>query len=507
MAEGRRKKRFGDFDAAIEMREVVAELVKTELQKQRPRYRYATVDSITPAAFKAYVTFNGEDVSVLVNTGAFNFVLPGDTVRIEGIGVDKYIAGVVDRGISATGEGVIELGITGGQAVGDIIYSAASSKGNALRANGSAVSRTTYAALFAVIGTTFGSGDGSTTFNLPDLEARVVIGQDSSDSSFNSLGETGGAKTHVHSLSDAWAEFRMASGQTKIAVIAKTISSRALNRSAQLVNSAFDESSTSNQAIALGGDTDSGSSLPPYITMYPYIIHTLAAVTVGNPQVPEPSLPNEIANKAYVDGIVRVETHTESDPPSAYSQGVTISDGGGTSLYFPTLQYSTVETVKVNDSRTVQRMTEKVGSSTGVPRIYTRTSVNSSTWGAWTLVSSSGGDWLTTGISYESGYTGTGVSTALVGYMREGHWVNLKGLVSKTGGWPTTTSELAMTLPSGIRPSGRTFLQAAHNEAGGAGSNGMWVIETDGRVYIRPHANALSNGYYSFDGLRYWSPA
>lgn len=44
--------------------------------------------------------------------------------------------------------------------------------------NGQAVSRTTYAALFAVIGTTFGAGDGSTTFNVPDDCGRVVAGQD-----------------------------------------------------------------------------------------------------------------------------------------------------------------------------------------------------------------------------------------------------------------------------------------------------------------------------------------
>lgn len=45
--------------------------------------------------------------------------------------------------------------------------------------DGSAVSRTTYADLFEVIGTTFGSGDGSTTFNLPDLRGRVAVGVDS----------------------------------------------------------------------------------------------------------------------------------------------------------------------------------------------------------------------------------------------------------------------------------------------------------------------------------------
>ena len=45
-----------------------------------------------------------------------------------------------------------------------------------LKANGAAVSRTTYAALFAEIGTTFGNGDGSTTFNVPDLRGEFVRG-------------------------------------------------------------------------------------------------------------------------------------------------------------------------------------------------------------------------------------------------------------------------------------------------------------------------------------------
>ena len=47
-----------------------------------------------------------------------------------------------------------------------------------LKANGAAVSRTTYAALFAAIGTTYGAGDGSTTFNLPDLRAEFIRGWD-----------------------------------------------------------------------------------------------------------------------------------------------------------------------------------------------------------------------------------------------------------------------------------------------------------------------------------------
>lgn len=66
-----------------------------------------------------------------------------------------------------------------------------------LMCNGSAVSRTTYANLFSVIGTTFGSGDGSSTFNLPNLNGKTPVGFDVSQSEFNSLGQIGGAKTHT----------------------------------------------------------------------------------------------------------------------------------------------------------------------------------------------------------------------------------------------------------------------------------------------------------------------
>lgn len=49
-----------------------------------------------------------------------------------------------------------------------------------LKCNGAAISRTTYANLFAVIGTTFGVGDGSTTFNIPDLRGEFIRGWDDS---------------------------------------------------------------------------------------------------------------------------------------------------------------------------------------------------------------------------------------------------------------------------------------------------------------------------------------
>lgn len=60
---------------------------------------------------------------------------------------------------------------------------------------GQAISRTAYADLFAVIGTSYGAGNGTTTFNIPDLRGKVPVGQ-SSDTEFNALGKTGGEKTH-----------------------------------------------------------------------------------------------------------------------------------------------------------------------------------------------------------------------------------------------------------------------------------------------------------------------
>ena len=60
--------------------------------------------------------------------------------------------------------------------------------------DGRAVSRSDYSELFAVIGTTYGSGDGSTTFNLPNLKGRVPVGKDSSQTEFDTIGETGGSK-------------------------------------------------------------------------------------------------------------------------------------------------------------------------------------------------------------------------------------------------------------------------------------------------------------------------
>jgi microcystin-dependent protein len=63
-----------------------------------------------------------------------------------------------------------------------------------LLCEGQAVSRTEYVRLFNAIGTLYGSGDGTTTFNLPNLANRVPVGKGSG--TFATLGSTGGSETH-----------------------------------------------------------------------------------------------------------------------------------------------------------------------------------------------------------------------------------------------------------------------------------------------------------------------
>lgn len=64
---------------------------------------------------------------------------------------------------------------------GSVIWYAANSPPTGyLKANGAAISRTTYAGLFAAVGTAFGAGDGTTTFNIPDLRGEFVRGWDDS---------------------------------------------------------------------------------------------------------------------------------------------------------------------------------------------------------------------------------------------------------------------------------------------------------------------------------------
>jgi microcystin-dependent protein len=68
--------------------------------------------------------------------------------------------------------------------------------------NNQAVSRTTYARLFSIIGTIGGNGDGSTTFNIIDMRGFTLAGYDSSQSEFNAIAKIFGEKYHILTISE-----------------------------------------------------------------------------------------------------------------------------------------------------------------------------------------------------------------------------------------------------------------------------------------------------------------
>jgi microcystin-dependent protein len=123
------------------------------------------------------------------NTGIF--FPAADAVGISTGGTEKVrVASAGQIGIGGANYGTSGQVLTSGGAAaapswasgtpsGAIMpYAGSTSPTDWLLCSGGAVSRTTYAALFAIIGTTYGIGDGSTTFNLPDLRGRSAFGVD-----------------------------------------------------------------------------------------------------------------------------------------------------------------------------------------------------------------------------------------------------------------------------------------------------------------------------------------
>jgi hypothetical protein len=88
------------------------------------------------------------------------------TLKVSSAGVDAVAGRLLEGGASLVPAGAV------------MSYAGSSAPTGWLLCNGAAVSRTTYADLFTAISTTFGTGDGSTTFNLPDCTGRVIAGKE-----------------------------------------------------------------------------------------------------------------------------------------------------------------------------------------------------------------------------------------------------------------------------------------------------------------------------------------
>jgi microcystin-dependent protein len=168
-----------------------------------------------------------------------------------------------------------------GTATGTILpWSTVTPPSGFLECDGTAVSRSTYAALFAVVGTTYGIGDGSTTFNVPNLADNVAVGK----SNNKALGTTGGANTVTPTGNVAGSTANATLSTAQLASHSHTVATSGgggSGPSAQLGNFAVSSFNSGNSGSGQGHSHnmsanfagDANSVLQPYLTLI-YIIKT-----------------------------------------------------------------------------------------------------------------------------------------------------------------------------------------------------------------------------------------
>lgn len=122
------------------------------------------------------ITASGTEINLL------NDLTRGSIIYGNASGVtSELVKGSANTVLTSDGTDISWAAGGGGVPAGTVIYHAANTPPtDFIKANGAAVSRTTYSDLFTAIGTTFGVGDGSTTFNVPDLRGEFPRGWDDS---------------------------------------------------------------------------------------------------------------------------------------------------------------------------------------------------------------------------------------------------------------------------------------------------------------------------------------
>lgn len=168
--------------------------------------------------YKIYTSNTTESVTLvwdLVDSTTANHLFCDVEIIVNEIGNYKYTktnwindeTPINQDNLNNLEEGVaylFENGSGSGGATGDTLpigtimpFTSDSTLTNWLLCDGQEVSRTTYAELFSLIGTTYGTGDGSTTFNVPDMRGYVPVGKDNTDTNIDTLGKKYGEKTHT----------------------------------------------------------------------------------------------------------------------------------------------------------------------------------------------------------------------------------------------------------------------------------------------------------------------
>lgn len=142
-------------------------------------------------------------------TSRYDLFLKMTSNNVSGVPIAWYLQGVgtadtistSDQPVVAEPSGgvVATVSVSSSTPVGTVLmFGSTTLPSGYLLCNGALISRLTYSDLFAVIGTTYGGGDGKTTFALPDFRSRVPVGSGAGTGLTNrALGATGGEENHL----------------------------------------------------------------------------------------------------------------------------------------------------------------------------------------------------------------------------------------------------------------------------------------------------------------------
>ena len=166
----------------------------------------ATLNFLNAGSAKVYIQADAnEHLRIATNNAVHMSILENGNV---GIGHTSPTAKLhVDGDLIVTG--TVDVGSSGFSVSSGFIlpFGGGTAPSGWLECDGAAVSRSTYSDLFAIIGTIYGAGDGSTTFNLPDLQGRVIMGQGGSTAlrtptDLENIGDTFGSQTHTLTVNE-----------------------------------------------------------------------------------------------------------------------------------------------------------------------------------------------------------------------------------------------------------------------------------------------------------------
>lgn len=262
--------------------------------------------------FKLTDALETTTASITVSQGQPNFYIGTDgRVSVGGMPTRSKDAGKLGQfevlgNAYANGKRVLTEGEGGYGAnfpVGTILpYSGSDLPTGYLLCDGAAVSRSTYSALFSVIGTTYGAGDGSNTFNVPNLKGKVAVGQDTGDTTFDTLGETGGEKTHKLVTSEMPSHrhhLRRDGGGVLMGISGGSGSGNAISGNFGTVSIWPD----SIQAESVGGN-GAHNNLQPFIVVKYIIKFEESAGTIAEVRDAYTTSTTDVYSAHYINGIV-----------------------------------------------------------------------------------------------------------------------------------------------------------------------------------------------------------